>query len=146
MFVDEAEIYVRSGKGGDGMMHFHREKFVARGGPDGGDGGHGGDVIMRVDRRLNTLGSYRHVRKYIASDGENGGKNNMTGRTALPKILPVPPGTIVRDADTDELLGDLIKDGQELVVATGAAIRISFPRRIRFRGRRSAARPAKSGV
>ncbi len=119
MFVDEAEIYVRSGKGGDGMMHFHREKFVARGGPDGGDGGHGGDVIMKVDRRLNTLGSYRHVRKYIASDGENGGKNNMTGRSALPKILLVPAGTIVRDAGTDEFLGDLVQDGQELIVAKG---------------------------
>lgn len=119
MFVDEAEIYVRSGKGGDGMMHFHREKFVARGGPDGGDGGHGGDVIMKVDRKLNTLGPYRHVRKYIASDGENGGKNNMTGRSAAAKILLVPPGTIVRDAATDELLGDLVQDGQELIVAKG---------------------------
>lgn len=119
MFVDETEIFVRSGKGGDGMMHFHREKFVARGGPDGGDGGHGGDVVLKADRKLNTLTPYRHVRKFFAADGENGGKNNMTGRTAQPKILLVPAGTIVRDADTDELLGDLVQDGQELVVAKG---------------------------
>lgn len=119
MFVDETEIFVRSGKGGDGMMHFHREKFVARGGPDGGDGGHGGDVVLKADRKLNTLTPYRHVRRFFAADGENGGKNNMTGRTAQPKILPVPAGTIVRDADTDELLGDLVQDGQELVVAKG---------------------------
>ncbi len=119
MFVDEAEITVRSGKGGDGMVHFHREKFVARGGPDGGDGGHGGDVILRVDSRLNTLGQYRHVRRYIADDGGNGGINNMTGKTAENKILLVPAGTIVRDAATNELLGDLVQDGNELIVAKG---------------------------
>lgn len=119
MFVDEAEITVRSGKGGDGMVHFHREKFVARGGPDGGDGGHGGDVILRVDSRLNTLGQYRHVRRYIADDGGNGGINNMTGKTAENKVLLVPAGTIVRDAATDELLGDLVQDGNELIVAKG---------------------------
>lgn len=119
MFVDEAEITVRSGKGGDGMVHFHREKFVARGGPDGGDGGHGGDVILRVDSRLNTLGQYRHVRRYVADDGGNGGINNMTGKTAENKVLLVPAGTIVRNAATGELLGDLVHDGNELVVAKG---------------------------
>lgn len=119
MFVDEAEITVRSGKGGDGMVHFHREKFVARGGPDGGDGGHGGDVILRVDSRLNTLGQYRHVRRYVADDGGNGGINNMTGKTAENKVLLVPAGTIVRNAATGELLGDLVHDGNELIVAKG---------------------------
>ena len=119
MFVDEAEIYVRSGKGGDGMMHFHREKYVARGGPDGGDGGHGGDLILRVDRRLNTLSSFRHITRYIADSGKNGGTNNRTGRSAEDKIVLVPAGTIVRDAETDELVGDLITNEQELVVAQG---------------------------
>ncbi len=119
MFVDEAEIYVRSGRGGDGMMHFHREKYVARGGPDGGDGGHGGDLILKVDRRINTLSAFRHISRYIADSGKKGGINNMTGRSAVDKIVLVPAGTIVRDALTDELIGDLVEDGQELVVAKG---------------------------
>lgn len=119
MFVDEVEINVRSGKGGDGMMHFRREKFVARGGPDGGDGGHGGDVILKADKRLNTLGPYRHIRHYFAKDGGNGGTSKMTGKTAPNLILPVPAGTLVYDAATDELLGDLVRDGSELIVAKG---------------------------
>ncbi len=119
MFVDEAEIYVRSGKGGDGMMHFHREKYVSRGGPDGGDGGRGGDLILKVDRRLNTLAQFRHISRFIAEDGQNGGPNNMTGRSAEDKIILVPAGTIVRDAVTNDLIGDLINEGQELIVARG---------------------------
>lgn len=119
MFVDETEIYVRSGRGGDGFVHFHREKYVARGGPDGGDGGHGGDVILKVDKKLNTLSSFQYKSRYIAEDGKKGGVNNMTGRSAPNKIIRIPPGTIVRDSDTGELLGDLLEDGQELVVVQG---------------------------
>ncbi len=119
MFVDEAEIMVRSGRGGDGFMHFHREKYVSRGGPDGGDGGRGGDLILKVNRKLNTLANFRHISRYIAEDGKKGGVNNMTGKSAPDLILEVPPGTIVRDAGTDELIGDLVTDGQELVVAKG---------------------------
>ena len=119
MFIDEATIFVRSGRGGAGMMHFHREKYVPRGGPDGGDGGRGGDVIFRVVKTLNTLNSFRYKRKYIAPDGGNGGPSNMSGRSAENLVIPVPPGTIVYDADTNELLGDLVEDGQELVVCKG---------------------------
>ncbi len=119
MFVDEAQIYVRSGKGGDGFMHFHREKFVARGGPDGGDGGRGGDLILKVEKRLNTLSAFRHKTRYIAEDGLRGGVNNMTGRSAENLVVPVPAGTIIYDASTGQLLGDLVTQGQELVVAKG---------------------------
>lgn len=101
------------------MMHFHREKYVPRGGPDGGDGGRGGDVMFRVVKTLNTLSSFRFKRKYIAPDGRNGGPSNMSGRSAENLVIPVPPGTIVYDADTNELLGDLVDDGQELMVCKG---------------------------
>ncbi|HEY9152235.1 MAG TPA: GTPase ObgE, partial [Anaerolineales bacterium] len=78
MFIDQAEIEVKSGKGGDGMVHFHREKFVPRGGPDGGDGGKGGDLILEVKSNLNTLQAFRHISHYFAKDGKNGGPNNMS--------------------------------------------------------------------
>jgi GTP-binding protein len=119
MFIDEAEIFVRSGKGGDGMLHFHREKYVARGGPDGGDGGRGGDVIFEVVPTLNTLASFRHHTRYIAEDGKRGGPNNMSGRGAEDLVVPVPPGTLVFNADTGDLLGDLVEPGQRLLVAKG---------------------------
>jgi GTPase len=119
MFIDEAEIYIRSGKGGDGMVHFHREKYVPRGGPDGGDGGHGGHVYLEVVPTLNTLNSFRHQSKYIAKEGEKGGPSNMSGKSAPDLIIPVPPGTIVYDAASGELLGDLVEAGQRLLVAKG---------------------------
>lgn len=119
MFIDEAKIYVRSGKGGDGIVHFHREKYVARGGPDGGDGGRGGDVILEVSPSLNTLVRFRYQRRFIAPDGERGGPNNMTGRSGEDLIIPVPPGTVVYDDDTGELLGDLTEPGQRLIVCRG---------------------------
>ena len=119
MFVDEAEIYVRSGKGGDGMVHFHREKYVARGGPDGGDGGRGGDVVLEVRPTLNTLNTFRHTSRFIADDGKRGGPDNMTGRSAKEKVIHVPPGTLIYDAQTGALLGDLVEPGQRLLVAKG---------------------------
>lgn len=119
MFIDEVEIYVRSGKGGDGMMHFHREKYVPRGGPDGGDGGRGGDVVFEVKPTLNTLSSFRHKAKYIASDGVRGGPNNMSGRGASDLVIPVPPGTLIYDAASGALLGDLLEPGQHLVICKG---------------------------
>lgn len=100
-------------------MHFHREKYVARGGPDGGDGGRGGDVVLEVKRTLNTLSSFRNKSRFIAQDGGKGGVSNMTGRSAKELVIPVPPGTLVYDADTGDLLGDLVEDGQRLVVAKG---------------------------
>ena len=116
MFIDEAEIVVRSGKGGDGMVHFHREKFVPRGGPDGGDGGQGGDVILEVKLSLNTLQAFRHISHYIAKDGKNGGPNNMSGKSADDLIISVPPGTVVYDADTGQLVGDLTKANERLIL------------------------------
>ncbi len=119
MLIDEAEIYVQSGKGGDGFVHFHREKYVNRGGPDGGDGGHGADVILEVVPTLNTLVNFRFKRKYIAPSGEKGGVNNMTGKSAENLVIQVPPGTIVHDADSGELLGDLTEPHQQLTVCKG---------------------------
>jgi GTPase len=119
MFIDEARIYVRSGRGGDGFVHFHREKFVARGGPDGGDGGRGGDVILEVAPTLNTLSSFRHATKFVAQDGGKGGVNNMTGKSADDLIILVPAGTVVRDDVSGELVGDLLEPHQRLIVCKG---------------------------
>lgn len=119
MFIDQAEIEVKSGKGGDGMVHFRREKYVPRGGPDGGDGGRGGDVVLEVRPTLNTLAAFRHTTRYAAEDGKGGGSQNRTGRGAEDLVIPVPPGTVVYDADTAELLGDLTAPGQRLVVCKG---------------------------
>ena len=119
MFIDEALIYVRSGKGGDGMMHFHREKYVSRGGPDGGDGGRGGDIVFEVIPTLNTLSAFRQKQRFIAEDGRGGGPNNMSGRYGKELVIQVPPGTLIYDSDSGELLGDLVGAGQKLVVCQG---------------------------
>jgi len=119
MFIDQAEILVQSGKGGDGMVHFHREKYVPRGGPDGGDGGRGGSIILEVRPTLNTLAVFRHTIRYVAEDGKNGGTNNKYGKSADDLVVPVPPGTVVYDAVTGELVGDLTQAGQRLVVCKG---------------------------
>lgn len=107
MFADRAEIYIRSGKGGDGHVSFRRELFVAAGGPNGGDGGRGGDVIFEVDTGMNTLAEYRYIRKYCAEDGENGGKNNCTGHDGKDVVLKVPEGTVIRDAATGKVIADM---------------------------------------
>ena len=101
------------------MVHFHREKYVARGGPDGGDGGRGGNVYLVVKPTLNTLSSFRHKSKFFAKDGENGGSNNMSGKSADDLRIMVPPGTLVFDALNKQLLADLVQPGQELLVAKG---------------------------
>lgn len=119
MFIDQAEIEVNSGKGGNGMVHFRREKFVPRGGPDGGDGGRGGDVILEVRETLNTLSAFRHTTHYRAEDGKGGGSQNRYGRGAENLVVPVPPGTVVYDAKSGDLLGDLTAPGQRLVVCKG---------------------------
>ena len=102
MFADRAKIYIRSGKGGDGHASFRRELYVPNGGPDGGDGGKGGDVIFEVDDGLNTLADYRHRRKYVAKDGEQGGKRRCHGKNAPDIILKVPEGTIIKEAESDK--------------------------------------------
>ena len=119
MFIDQVEIHVRSGRGGDGMVHFHREKFVPRGGPDGGDGGKGGDVIFEVKSTLNTLSSFRQNQKFRAEDGARGGPSQMTGRNGKDLTISVPPGTVLFDAETGELIGDLTKPGEKLTVLKG---------------------------
>ncbi|HSM26194.1 MAG TPA: GTPase ObgE [Anaerolineaceae bacterium] len=119
MFIDEAKIYVASGKGGDGAVHFRREKYVPRGGPDGGDGGRGADVVLRVKKTLNTLNSFQYNQKFLASPGGNGAKQKMTGRSAPTLFIDVPPGSLVYDDETGELLGDLVDPDQELLVCKG---------------------------
>jgi len=119
MFIDEAKIFVASGKGGDGAVHFRREKYVPRGGPDGGDGGRGGDVVLRVKHTLNTLHSFQFNQKFAALPGRNGAKQKMTGRSANTLYIDVPPGTLVYDDDTGELLGDLVERDQELLICKG---------------------------
>ena len=119
MFIDQVEIHVKSGKGGDGMVHFRREKFVPQGGPDGGDGGKGGDVIFEVKPTLNTLSSFRQNQKFKAEPGANGGPSQMTGRNGKDLIIYVPPGTVLFEAETGELIGDLTETGQKLTVLKG---------------------------
>ena len=119
MFIDQVQITVHSGKGGDGAVHFRREKYVAHGGPDGGDGGKGGDVVLEVLQTLNTLSAFRHKSKYLAQDGLKGGKQNMTGRSADELVIHVPPGTLVYNDDSGDVMGDLVEAGQRLVVAHG---------------------------
>ncbi|WP_459127863.1 GTPase ObgE [Latilactobacillus curvatus] len=119
MFVDQVKIDVKAGKGGDGAVAFRREKFVPLGGPAGGDGGRGGSVILVVDEGLRTLMDFRYRHHFKANSGGNGQNKQMYGRGAEDTFVQVPPGTTVRDAETNELLGDLTEDGQQLVIAKG---------------------------
>ena len=119
MFVDQVTIHVKAGDGGNGVVAFRREKYVDKGGPAGGDGGAGGDIIFEVDEGLNTLIKFRYNRHYKAKNGMNGQGKGQHGKSADPLIVKVPPGTIVRDMHTKETLGDLTKDGQRLLVAKG---------------------------
>ncbi len=118
-FVDEVRIHVKAGDGGDGAIAWRREKFVPRGGPAGGDGGDGGDVALVVDAQLLTLLDYRYVHEHRARDGENGRGSDQNGQSGPPLELRVPPGTVVRDAATGEVLADLGEPGRRLVVAKG---------------------------
>jgi GTP-binding protein len=119
MFIDSVVIEVSSGKGGDGMVHMHREKYRPRGGPDGGDGGRGGDVVLKVNPILNTLNRFHYNQKFAAQAGKNGGPSNRTGRSAEALVIEVPPGTVVFNDETAELLGDLVDAEQTLTVARG---------------------------
>jgi GTP-binding protein len=119
MFLDEVKIFVASGKGGDGMVHFRREKYVPRGGPDGGDGGKGGDVVLVFDGRLNTLSTFRRKRHHRAEAGKPGGPNNRQGGTANDLELRVPGGTIAYDEESQHMLGELVLPEDRLVVCRG---------------------------
>lgn len=118
-FVDEATVRVQAGNGGHGCLSFRRERFVAKGGPDGGDGGHGGSVWLVADDSINTLVDFRVARKFRAESGQPGAGRNRTGRSGADLEVNVPCGTIVHDVDTDEILGDLTAAGQRLKVAEG---------------------------
>lgn len=118
MFVDEAKIYVKAGDGGDGAVSFHREKYVASGGPDGGDGGKGGDVVFVVDDNMSNLIDFRYKRKYVAEKGQNGYSNNSSGRGADDLVVKVPKGTVVREAETGRILADL-SDYEPVIIAHG---------------------------
>lgn len=119
MFADRARIYVRSGKGGDGHVSFRREKYVPNGGPDGGDGGRGGDVIFVVDEGLNTLIDFRHIRKYKAQDGEEGGKKNCRGKDGSDIIIKVPAGTVIKEAESGQVITDMSGDNKRVVLLKG---------------------------
>jgi len=119
MFVDKAEIFIKSGKGGDGRVSFRREKYVPDGGPDGGDGGKGGSIYALVDSSMRTLMDFRYKRKYAAEPGENGGKKNRFGKDAEDWIIKVPAGTIIRDKETGRVLADLTEIGQKQLLAGG---------------------------
>jgi len=118
-FIDQARIAVHAGRGGDGIAAFRREKYVPAGGPSGGDGGRGGDVVLRADSNLQTLLDFKYKRQFVAPDGRRGGPNKATGASGDALVIKVPCGTEVRDARTGILLGDLTETGQELPVAFG---------------------------
>lgn len=119
MFADQAKIYIRSGKGGDGHVSFRRELYVPAGGPDGGDGGKGGDLIFEVDPGINTLNDFRHIRKYIAEDGEPGGKKRCHGKDGKDLVVKVPAGTIVKEASSGQVITDMSYENKREVILKG---------------------------
>lgn len=119
MFSDRAKIVVKSGKGGDGHVSFRREKYVPDGGPDGGDGGHGGSVYLEIDEGMNTLSDYRHIRKYKAEDGENGGKRKCRGKNGSDLILKMPEGTVVKEAVSGKVITDLSGENKRFLLLKG---------------------------
>ena len=118
MFVDKANIHLKAGNGGIGAVAFHREKYVAAGGPDGGDGGKGGDIVFQVDDKLSTLADFRYKRKYCAENGEDGRTMRCTGKSAPALVIKVPRGTVIKDAETGRIIADL-SDSQPVVIAKG---------------------------
>ena len=120
MFSDKVRIFIKSGKGGDGHVSFRRELYVPAGGPDGGNGGHGGDIIFQVDKGLNTLGDFRHNSKYIAQSGEEGGKKRCTGKNGEDLIIKVPEGTVIYDDESGKLIADMSGDNMKETILKGA--------------------------
>ena len=118
MFVDKVEISIKAGNGGNGAVSFHREKYVNAGGPDGGDGGKGSDIVFVADDNLSTLIDFRYKKKYVAPDGEPGGAKRCSGKSMEPTVIRVPRGTVIRDAHTGRIMAD-ISDNEPVVVAKG---------------------------
>lgn len=119
MFADRAKIFIKSGSGGDGHVSFRREKFVQAGGPDGGDGGRGGDIIFEIEDGLNTLGEFRHKRKYIAGNGEEGGKKRCHGSDADDLVIRVPEGTVIKEAESGKVIADMSGENRRAVILKG---------------------------
>ena len=119
MFIDRTKIFIASGNGGNGAVSFHREKYVNAGGPDGGDGGKGGDVVFIVDEGASTLADFKYKRKFKAENGANGAKNKMTGKSGADVFVKVPQGTLIRDAETGRILADMVDPGEKKVIAKG---------------------------
>ena len=118
MFVDIAKIFLKAGDGGNGAVSFHREKYVAAGGPDGGDGGRGGNIVLLADSNLSTLADFRYKRKYSAPNGANGGANRCTGKRGEDLVIRVPKGTLVKDAETGRIMAD-ISDEEPFILLKG---------------------------
>ena len=118
-FVDHATIYVKAGKGGNGCIAFLREKFRPKGGPCGGDGGHGGSIIFQADSNLSTLHDLKYNKKYIAQNGENGKGKNMHGKNGHDIFISVPTGTIIKNFETKQVIADLVDDGEKILIAKG---------------------------
>lgn len=119
MFIDTAKIFIKSGDGGNGSVSFRREKYVPRGGPDGGDAGRGGDVIFVVDSGLRTLMDFRYKKKHVAGRGEDGSSNNCFGKDGEDLVIKVPPGTLIRDVETNKVIADMTTDNQKFIAAKG---------------------------
>jgi GTPase len=119
MFIDSAKVFLKAGDGGNGIVSFHREKYVSAGGPDGGDGGKGGDIIFEVDESLRTLIDFKYKRKYVAEPGDNGGAGNCSGKSGKDMVIKVPPGTIVKEEISGHIIADLTKPGQRVILAKG---------------------------
>jgi GTP-binding protein len=118
-FIDIARIYVKAGNGGNGIVSFHREKFVPKGGPDGGNGGRGGHIILRADPNLSTLLDFKYKSHFRAENGKPGGSSNKTGKNGKDLVIPVPCGTVVKNAETGDIIADLVEPGQEIIAAKG---------------------------
>jgi GTP-binding protein len=119
MFIDEAKIFLKAGDGGNGVVSFRREKYVPAGGPDGGDGGKGGDIIFRADSSLRTLSAFQYKKHFSAEPGQSGGGSKRTGKDGRDLVISVPPGTLIRDAETGRLIADLVAENEEVVVVRG---------------------------
>ena len=119
MFVDVVKIYAAAGSGGHGAVSFRREKYIPAGGPDGGDGGRGGDIIFQADPGMKTLMDFRYMKRYRAGSGQNGAGSNKTGKNGEDLVLKVPVGTMIKDSERDIIIADLTEVGQRVVVAKG---------------------------
>ena len=119
MFADRAKIVIKSGKGGNGHVSFRREKYVPNGGPDGGDGGNGGDIVFVVDEGMNTLSEYRHRHRFAAENGEDGSKKNRHGKNGEDRIIPVPEGTVIKDAVSGKVISDMSGSNRRRVILKG---------------------------